>query len=258
MNNRNSILTTGVFLLVFLPAIILSKTYAQNSFGKLKIVIVHTANHRVLSMNDSSYLNCFNENYSISKLKYYLGNFTINGHSLLEKKSTYFLIDAKKKENVISFDHLDSGKYLNISFDLGVDSIDNCSGAQEGPLDPLNDMFWTWNSGYVFFKLEGNSPSSNADLNRIQLHLGGYKNEENIYTPILLSCDTFDKASNAINILPGKVTEIVIEMNVDNFWQKDINNRISEIPVCMSPGALAKKVARSFLKLFSIQSIVNH
>jgi hypothetical protein len=176
---------------------------------------------------------------------------------LLEKKNTYFLIDAKKTENVISFDNIDCGRYMSISFDLGVDSIDNCSGAQDGALDPLNDMFWTWNSGYVFFKLEGNSPNSNADLNRIQLHLGGYKNEDNIYTQILLSCDSLNNLSNAIIIHPGKETAIVIELNMDNFWQKDINNPISEMSVCMSPGRTAKKIAQRFVKLFSIRSIIN-
>ena len=246
------------FLVVLLQTILLCNVHAQNKFGKLKVIFVHSANHRMIAMNDSSYLNCFDEKYSISKLKYYLGNFKINDESLRLKKNNYYLIDASKKENVISFESVDTGKYLSIGFDLGVDSIDNCSGAQEGALDPLNDMFWTWNSGYVFFKLEGSSPNSNADLNRIQLHLGGYKNDENLYTPIRLSCDNLLTASNAIIVQPGKETEIVIELNMDNFWQKDINNSINEIPVCMSPGSIAKKVAQRFSKLFSIQSIVNH
>ena len=51
-----------------------------------------------------------------------------------------------------------AGNYNSLSFLLGVDSMHNVSGAQTGALDPANDMFWTWNSGYVMAKMEGASP----------------------------------------------------------------------------------------------------
>jgi len=36
-------------------------------------------------------------------------------------------------------------------------------------------MFWTWNSGYIFFKLEGNSPVSTQPNGKIEYHIGGFQ-----------------------------------------------------------------------------------
>ena len=55
--------------------------------------------------------------------------------------------------------YLPEGDYTELQFLLGVDSLHNVSGAQTDDLDPAKDMFWTWNSGYVMAKMEGNSPA---------------------------------------------------------------------------------------------------
>lgn len=65
-------------------------------------------------------------------------------------------------------------QYNSLSFLIGVDSLKNVSGAQTGGLDPLNGMFWTWNTGYIMFKMEGNSPSSSVVNNKIEYHIGGF------------------------------------------------------------------------------------
>lgn len=230
---------------------------AQNSSGKLKISFTHTVNAHPLSMNDSTYINSNNESYKISKLKYYLFNFKLNDIPLYSQQGKYILVNAEKKDNVIEFEKINNGTYSSISFDLGVDSIDNCSGAQNGSLDPINDMFWTWNSGYVFFKLEGSSPNSTADLNRIEYHLGGYKGEYALKTTIHLNFVDNNGNQSAIIIDSKKETEIVTEMNVDEFWQEGKIN-IKEQPICVSPGILAKKLGNCFSTLFSIKSILNH
>ena len=36
-------------------------------------------------------------------------------------------------------------------------------------------MFWAWNSGYIFLKMEGISPASNSTGKRLEFHIGGYK-----------------------------------------------------------------------------------
>jgi hypothetical protein len=62
---------------------------------------------------------------------------------------------------------------------LGVDSIDNCSGAQSGALDPINGMFWAWNTGYIYLKMEGISPFSHSNGNMLEYHIGGYRKPNN-------------------------------------------------------------------------------
>jgi len=51
----------------------------------------------------------------------------------------------------------------------------NTSGALSGVLDPSNGMFWSWQSGYINFKIEGISPSCDTRKNKFQFHIGGYQ-----------------------------------------------------------------------------------
>lgn len=57
---------------------------------------------------------------------------------------------------------------------MGIDSLTNVSGALGGDLDPTKGMYWTWQSGYINFKLEGKSQYCNTRNNEFQFHLGGY------------------------------------------------------------------------------------
>lgn len=65
--------------------------------------------------------------------------------------------------------HVDS-----ISFLLGIDSLTNVSGAFGGDLDPTKGMYWTWNSGYINWKLEGMCVKCYTAKNQFEFHLGGY------------------------------------------------------------------------------------
>ena len=218
--------------------------------GTLKISFINTANGKPVILRDSLYSNYFGEQYSISKLKYYVSNIVLISSGKAANLGGYYLINAASDENSFEIS-LQPGNYSNLQFLLGVDSIRNCSGAQTGALDPMNDMFWTWNSGYVMFKLEGNSPASTADLNRIEHHVGGYKGANNVVTKINLDLTT----NGFPEIKAGSITELVIETNLDNYWHSNTDIKISELPVCMITGELAKKIASNFKDLFSIKSI---
>ena len=217
------------------------------SYGNASVIITfqNTANGKPIVLNDSIYTNSFNETYTLRKLKYYISNIILEaGNKQFIEKESYHLVDATH-ENSFSVS-IPPGKYTSIRFIAGVDSARNCSGAQGGALDPLNDMFWTWHSGYVMFKLEGSSPSSKADLNRIEHHIGGYKGPNNTIRNIHLTFST------PLVITNNKSAEIFIRTNIDNYW-KGINEiRISDIPVNTIPGEQAKRSADNFPGMFSL------
>lgn len=218
--------------------------------GILKITFINTANGKPIVLRDSLYSNHFGEQYSISKLKYYVSNLVLSGNGKDKKLEEYFLVNSASETN--SFDiSVPAGNYDAIQFLLGVDSIRNCSGAQTGALDPMNDMFWTWNSGYVMFKLEGSSPASTADLQRLEYHIGGYKGANNVATKINLPFGS----DQLLSIKNDSTTELVIEMNLDHFWHGDTDNKIADLPMCMITGAPALKLAANFKYLFSVKSI---
>lgn len=214
--------------------------FSLNSFGQKKIVVrfENIANGKKIVLNDSLYENNFGEKYTVSKLKYYVSNICLLTKGALEVDKTVYLIDAAKENTIIK---KDGRKIVGISFLLGVDSILHCSGAQSGALDPLNDMFWTWNNGYIMFKLEGKSASSSADNNRIEQHIGGYKGEYKTMRKIVLLVNQKYFLKN---------NTITIQMNLDEYWS---GIKIAETPVIATAGALSKKVADNFVKMFKVK-----
>ena len=209
--------------------------------GECVIQFSNEASGKKIILNDSTYINSFGEKYNVSKLKYYVSNihFVTKGKTEpngIDKNA--YLIDAAK-ENIIKA-KMPAGEVTGITFLLGVDSIKNCSGAQSGALDPFNDMFWTWNSGYVMFKLEGKADSSKADLQRIEQHIGGYKGEyktmRTVFVPI-------NKMSPTINITA----------NLDKYWDGINKISIAETPMTTTVGTNAKKAADNFPGMFSVK-----
>ena len=99
--------------------------------------------------------------------------------------------------------------YDQLAFDIGIDSITNVSGAMGGDLDPTKGMYWTWQSGYINFKLEGTSPDCPARKNEFQFHLGGY---------------AYPNASvQKIALTATGQGNINVQMNLDMFLAAEIN-----------------------------------
>ncbi|MEP6675636.1 MAG: MbnP family protein [Ferruginibacter sp.] len=219
---------------------------AQNK-GSLKIIFTNTVNGFPLVLSDSVfYTNPFSETYSIHKFKYYISNIYLNNAE--KENESYHLIDAAKPESLSFEFRVKAGNYNSFNFLLGIDSLRNCSGAQSGALDPMNDMFWTWNSGYVTLKLEGTSPISKQFNNRIEYHLGGYAGINKVMQPINLS--------TPFKIMEGKTTIIFIQADINMLWQNPNDIKIASVNVCTTPGTLAKKIADNCSHLFSIKNIL--
>lgn len=59
-------------------------------------------------------------------------------------------------------------------FQVSIDSATNSAGALGGDLDPTKGMYWTWQNGYINFKLEGKTSKSTARNHSFEFHIGGY------------------------------------------------------------------------------------
>ncbi len=219
--------------------------------GTVKIVFRNTVSGIPLILDSAKYKNIFGESFTVTKFRYYISNVSLQNKSDKQpEKESYHLADARDSTS-LSFSYpVAEGKYHDLFFLLGVDSIRNCSGAQTGALDPMNDMFWTWNSGYVMAKLEGAADTSKA-MHRMEYHIGGYKAADNVVQKITLH------AATPISISEGKETIITIETDINKWWQTIDKIRIAENPVCTTPGALAKRIAANYSNMFAIQSISN-
>ncbi len=202
---------------------------------KITIQFENVANARKIILNDSLYSNAFGEKYSVQKLKYYVSNISLLYGFKKRKYTKVFLIDAGKENKIVL--PAEGGSIRGIQFLVGVDSLQNLAGAQEGALDPLNDMYWTWNSGFVMFKLEGSSDSSHADKKRIEQHIGGFKG--------------LNKTMQMVTLLVDKKDKITITMNLDKYWDGKQKIRFAEMPVITAMGENAVKASGNFPEMFS-------
>jgi hypothetical protein len=229
------------------------KIRATNT-GTVKITFVNTVKGKPLELHTGNYTNPFGETYSVTKFKYYISNISlVKGKAVFFEPESYHLVDESNADALHFSFALSAGNYTSLNFMLGVDSLHNVSGAQTGALDPLNDMFWTWNSGYVMAKIEGRSPQSKVVNNKLEFHIGGFMGENNVLKNITLSFP----AGKMLNIQEGKTSEIIIEADINTWWQQPNDIKIIEHAVCSTPGVLAKKIADNYSKMFRIKDILN-
>ena len=144
---------------------------------------------------DSTYIPQDGSDISIETLKFYISNIRLlkSGELVFEEQNSVHLIDASKIETLeMSLPMPEAIDFDALQFDLGIDSMLNVSGAKGGDLDPTNGMYWTWQNGYINFKLEGKSEYSPARNNEFQFHLGGYQSPFNNLKKISQSVSNTD------------------------------------------------------------------
>ena len=253
---KNRLLSLPILLVVAFSFSTSPKTFtAKEKTGTLKITFINTVKGNPLLLNTVTYNNPFAEEYTVSRFKYYISNIALAfPHGFFKESDSYHLVDESKPPS-LSFGFMtEVNTYHSLLFMLGVDSIKNVSGAQTGALDPLNDMFWTWNSGYVMAKMEGNSPQSKVVNNKVEFHIGGFSGANNVLKKIMLSFP----AGMALDIKEGRTSEIFIEADLDKWWQGPNDLKITDNPVCTTPGELAKKFADNYSKMFTIKKVINN
>ncbi|MDG1842109.1 MAG: hypothetical protein P8I93_07165 [Crocinitomicaceae bacterium] len=137
------------------------------------------ANKKHLLKDSFSYVSISNFKFYLSEIK--LVNKTqskvysksdkiqlINFNLLEEEKSTF-------ENDFISLEvpsGIDDSCYL--SFVIGVDSTTSRAGNFTKSLDPTLGMYWAWNTGYIHFKLEGESNLFSKTSPKFSYHIGGY------------------------------------------------------------------------------------
>jgi hypothetical protein len=201
------------------------------------------------------YQNHFNEPFSVRTFKFYVHAIELNnagtGKDFSSGKADHYLVDLSNPSSARIELKVPAQSYDQITFMLGVDSIRNVSGAQTDALDPAKGMFWTWNTGYIMAKLEGNSVVSPAPASVFEYHIGGFKGDENVVKKISLPL------SELINLKTNKASEVTITADVYSWFYNPNDIHFIKNPYCHSPGTLAKQIAENYSNMFSIGKIMN-
>lgn len=161
--------------------LLLLPLHARAEFTPIVIHIDHRVGDAPLRFDTTMYENALHQSYALSMVKYYVSNIRIHCEGNFDyTSSACFLVDASDSASTtITLPRVPLATYRSISFTIGVDSARNCSGLQEGALDPARGMFWAWNSGYIFLKVEGTSPVSTSPKHLIEYHVGGFRQPHN-------------------------------------------------------------------------------
>ncbi len=193
----------------------------------------------IIHFDETSFKLLSGDSVQFDALKFYISSIELlnNEMQVWKEANSFHLIDAK--ENSLSIELKTPGKiqFNQIKFNLGIDSITNNSGAMGGDLDPTKGMYWTWQNGYINFKLEGRSNLCQTRKNEFQFHLGGYLYPFNSLQSIILKADNQEKIYVAIDL--GKL------MNSIDLGKE---NQI------ITPGKEAVMISKQVADIFNIQA----
>ena len=224
--------------------------------GTVKITIKNTVKGIPMVLNTGNYTNSFGEQYNISAFKYYLSHVSVTGAAIDPVYGKYYLVDEENPASLSFSFEAPVNIYSTVYFLLGVDSTRNVSGAQTYALDPLNDMFWTWNSGYIMAKMEGTSPQSTVVNNKVEYHIGGFSGTHSVLKNMTLTIPV--PPLSKLDVRQGKVSELFLEADLDTWWQGAFNLKIADHPAVTHPGAMAKSISDNYVNMFTITHIINH
>jgi hypothetical protein len=221
-----------------------------------KITVQFSPNYKQLPLiyNQFIYKNTANDSFMVSKWKFYVSNIALKGATTSYRlRESYYLIDFHDTEHsAFTLTGIPAGNYTSIEFLVGIDSTRNVSGAQVGVLSQDAGMFWSWNQGYIFSKLEGEFTNSIVTAPQIfSHHIGGFSGTNNCIvktivpfttTPLIITDNSQNKLSLAADLdtyLNGLVT---IDMTTFS---------------AVSGGRNAKIIATNYKNMFTVKEVKN-
>lgn len=186
-------------------------------FGQINsIPIRFTWGNELVQLEKNYYCSSIQDSLALKELKGYITHLKgyVHGKEILLKESYLFSLDSPQNCSLVWKKKLNLD---SISFTLGVDSITNISGAMGGDLDPMYGMYWTWQSGYIHFKVEGYSKACSSPKHEFQYHLGGY---------------SFPYHSSRRLRFPINQSSPILEIKIDEWFQ---GISLKELDHVMSP-----------------------
>lgn len=219
--------------------------------NSIQFSISSVVNGHPLVLKDSTYHNAVGEAFNVTTFRYYLSNFSVTTAegSVIKLPATYYLVDeANASSRTVVVDGIPDGSYTAMSFLIGVDSLTQVGGPQNGALDVVNGMYWSWNSGYINAKFEGTSPVSSAPGNILQFHIGGFQAPYNTIRSVTLPLAQPQVWAGGQHIIKATA-------DLYSWFNGDNSISFAKFYGTMEPDADAMKVADNYREMFTITSI---
>ncbi len=187
-NLKNITLLATIMAFTLFSACKKEETIDLNERGTLALEFDNIISGQQLKLNDVTYKNAMGEDFTISMFNYFVSNIKLikadGSEYVVPQESSYFIVkESEVASQTITLKDIPAADYKSVKFIIGVDSLRNTMDISKrtGILDPAAGaagMYWSWNSGYIFVKMEGTSPSAPLDSasnsRKYRMHIGGF------------------------------------------------------------------------------------
>jgi hypothetical protein len=175
----------------FLMVLIVQIITAQNS-NVITLHFVPLMNHEPLELGKRYKIDSENSPLTINLFKCYVSHIAFYNEEELVYRATdeAFLLDGSEKNSLTRTITLPGDiNYTELRFYFGIDDKTNDKGISGGDLDPMKGMYWTWQTGYINMKMEGNCLASGSTDHTFQFHLGGFISPFASFQPIFIKTE---------------------------------------------------------------------
>jgi|GEM_PF-56713 len=166
----------------------------QQKTGQFSIEFDNIVGEETLGFEPRVYKNAQGELFRIKTLQYFISNIKLykadgSAHTVPQEDS-YFLINGADRSSRFTKVKVPEGDYTKVEFIIGVDSLRSTMPVEKrtgvlsfnpGEGHEGGAMYWGWNSGYIFFKMEGycdliadNQQGDPTGNKQFRYHIGGF------------------------------------------------------------------------------------
>ncbi len=233
----------------------------------LKVNIDNVYGEQDLLLDSMIYVNQFEQSFRVKKFNYFISNIVLvkenNEEYVVPQNDSYFLIkEIDKASHSFNINNIPVGTYNKIKFLIGVDSLRNTKSISErtGVLDVggyAADMYWTWNQGYIFLKLELHQAKPKGDTtNAIPYvyHIGGFGG---MNTPTVNNLRTVELSlTNNIVGTKNGTSNLFIKTDAEKVIRGNYEVNLDQYPtVMLTP--FSSNIANNYKNMFSINNVAN-
>lgn len=221
--------------------------------GIVRIEVAHFAGDQPLLMDGMTrYRNSHGDDFTVTMLKYYVSNLVLikaDGSTFAEPESYHLVNQAEENSLQFILTDVPAGKYDKLKLMIGVDSLRNVSGAQTGALDPLNDMFWTWSTGYIMAKMEGKSNASTAPGSILNFHIGGFSGPYSVLQEVVL------ELPQDLMVSVDKEARLHLKSDLLSWFDAPFTIDFATMNNVAMQGPEAQQIAQNYRQMFSVISV---
>lgn len=238
-----------------------SEPAAEPPTGTVVFSIDNLVGTQPLVLNSGAYTTTSGDVLKVSTFEYYLSNiqFKKADGTVYAAPDTYFLVDQAKPQSWrFSVPGVPAGDYTGVSFIVGVDA--QKTGLTDpitftgkfDALNPANNMYWTWNSGHIFLKLEGTVIPAGGTAKPLTCHIGGYAAP---YNAIVTAAPTLPGV--VLPVRAGRSPELYLQADVLRMFDGSTQIPLGTFTGTHMPSAASVAVAQNYAaSMFSIQRVV--